>query len=1017
MIESLHTLMLPICLLMVLGCDVSPAPESDAGGDADTEIEADGDVELETDTWRVESPIAPTAPALPDEPARPRLRSWACPDRWIEVAHERIEDQDGSPFSWCKPPPIPRLRSGEYVTPLEEGESEGERQICDPSVDGSFPIVGYAECQPLGDPCPSGVWPEVPPEVLGERVYVLAGAEGGNGAEMSPFGSIGDAVDAAEPGDVIVIGAGIYPEHIIVDRDLTLWGRCVQDVVIESTMTFSYSRGAITVLDDVAVAIRNLGITGTLAGVVAEGEVALEGVWLHDSTGGVLCHGCEATLSQVLVNHTTSADNDHNGVSGSGLKAWDQRGDSNVAISSTTFESTESWSVDLDGENVTAVIQDFLTRNPPPDDLSPGDVYGLGISVINGAELDAHRVVVEDGAFAGLLVQWDARCVAEDISIGRTRYVSARLEGYGVVVCDGSEISAVRAHIHDTEGFGLYLGACQTTDASVSSLEDLVVRGSRVTDEGYFEGQGIGLAAHAGELSIRHALFDENTWASIYANGELTASIEDIWISNTRPSRGGNGWGFAVISTGESSNVSLARALVESSYHFGVVFENVEERGIIETFIEDLTVLDTLRNAANGSAGDGLWFNGLVHGTVHRALVSGHEDDGLSAYTATVDLQDITVIDAVDVEEESYTVAAIALFGGATGTLTRGRVERNHSAGIAVMGEDTSFELFDVTVRCTRPKNNGTGGSGILVHTGASATVRRAEVHENHEIGVGMFDPNTQVRLEDVSITDTLQTITDGSGVGLYAADGVTAELSKVIVYDSTASGIGVTGPDTALDIVDVEVSNASQGVILTDDASLSISRGRFHGNDVLGIAVHNASSVELDNVLIEDTLCSTDDGRWGRGLHVEDSDITVTNSQFRGNRDVSVAIFGEETIAALEHVLIENSLERTCIELDENDTNHCIAGRGYGLGAYDGATLSINDVMILDSAGVGFQLADGGTVTGDTLHIQGCEVAVNLQSLPNDFDWESAVSELNLVGNEADVDESEMSIPEMLPE
>lgn len=62
-------------------------------------------------------------------------------------------------------------------------------------------------------------------------------------------------------------------------------------------------------------------------------------------------------------------------------------------------------------------------------------------------------------------------------------------------------------------------------------------------------------------------------------------------------------------------------------------------------------------------------------------------------------------------------------------------------------------------------------------------------------------------------------------------------------------------------------------------------------------------------------------------------------------------------------------------------------------------------------------QLADGGVVTGKKLHIHGCPVVVNLQSLPSEYDFGTSIDELLVVGCDADIDESEMSIKEELPE
>jgi hypothetical protein len=191
-----------------------------------------------------------------------------------------------------------------------------------------------------------------------------------------------------------------------------------------------------------------------------------------------------------------------------------------------------------------------------------------------------------------------------------------------------------------------------------------------------------------------------------------------------------------------------------------------------------------------------------------------------------------------------------------------------------------------------------------------------------------------------------------------------------------------------------------------------------FSGNRRFAVRSQEVASLSLDSVLVRDTASTTSDARFGRGLHVEGGgDISITDSQFIGNRDVSVAIFGEETNAALDHVYIGDSLQRDCVNLDDNDPNHCNAGRGYGLGAYDGAVVTVDDVEIADSVGAGLQLADGGTVTGANLRIHGCPRAVNLQSLPDEYDWEGAMTEVVLVGNEVDVDLGDMSIPEMLPD
>ena len=79
-------------------------------GETPTDGDADADTDADVDAWEVNPPTEPAAPALPVPPDLPRLRSWDCPEGWPAVQHESVTDETGDRFSWCEPPPLPRLR-------------------------------------------------------------------------------------------------------------------------------------------------------------------------------------------------------------------------------------------------------------------------------------------------------------------------------------------------------------------------------------------------------------------------------------------------------------------------------------------------------------------------------------------------------------------------------------------------------------------------------------------------------------------------------------------------------------------------------------------------------------------------------------------------------------------------------------------------------------------------------------------------------------------------------------------
>ncbi|MFN8593259.1 MAG: hypothetical protein U0031_17530 [Thermomicrobiales bacterium] len=100
------------------------------------------------------------------------------------------------------------------------------------------------------------------------------------------FTSIQAAVDAVAPGRTVRICAGIYPGRVVISRDLTLagTGADADDTVL------THSAGPIvTVEAGTTVAIRNLGVSGAIAGdpggILNLGTLTLEGVAITNNVG------------------------------------------------------------------------------------------------------------------------------------------------------------------------------------------------------------------------------------------------------------------------------------------------------------------------------------------------------------------------------------------------------------------------------------------------------------------------------------------------------------------------------------------------------------------------------------------------------------------------------------------------------------------------------------------------------------------------------------------------------------
>lgn len=1033
-------------LMTALGCDTEVPPATDAGTDGDSDTVADSGVDSHVPDWAPTPPADPAPPAEPELPALPRLESWVCAEGWLSVPHETVTDGDGVPFSWCEPPTPPRLMWDHYETPLDDGEAPDERPVCRPATEGSYAVLGDGACRPLGDRCPTSVWPEIPPEVSGARVYVLAGSSGGVGSEALPFGTITEAVDVALDGDVVVIGAGIYSEMVTVDRDISLWGRCVQDTLVDGPSGEpSDETAAIVVSEGAAAALRNLRISGEHPGIVAYGSIEVNGVWVHQATGvGVYCISCEASITGLLVDSTL----DHAPQGGKGLAVYADplRGEASAHISSATFENNSDYSIMVAGDEAIATLEDVIVRNSRPSDESVDESVGGGIVVYQGGALTVKRTLVDLTRYVGMRVQDDgSRVEAEDMVISRTSIApSWSVEAYAVITFDGADVLLRRCLFDDNEAFGLVDFGDTGSDLRPSMwLEDTVVRNTHSVNDGYVVGHGSGLVSASSDLSAARCLFENNEYSSLHLRQGTISTIEDLWVKDTRVSNE-SGRGLFAWSEWESSDIVLSRAVIEGSHASGLSLHGTPhpegEVTQISAVMEDITVRDTRETALALSSG--IWIQGNYDATIRRANVYDSRRIGVATVgPGRSTLEDITVTDTT--HESENDVAGITFYNRSHVTLTRARVEGSDQYGVSISAERNSAVdavMTDVTVRDTRPRaSDQWGGFGVYV-TAAVAAMNRIDVEGSHMFGILLNGSNIDARIEDVRVAGTIPNTfddwsslpVDGSafndlGVGLVVRDGAVATVERALFEENAGFGAASVEKGSHLTLVDVRavrsepdrsLHQTGAGLAVLLNGSAEVRRGHFEGNRLTGIWVEDGESLALDEVLVKGTLATESDARFGRGLHVEGGgDVSITNSQFIGNRDASVTFFGEETTATLDHVYVGDTLERDCVDLDGNDPNHCTAGRGYGLGAYDGAVVTVDDVEIANSAGAGLQLADGGTVVGENLRVHGCPVAVNLWSLPDEYDWESAVSELLLAGNEVDVDESEMSIPELLPE
>jgi hypothetical protein len=228
--------------------------------------------------------------------------------------------------------------------------------------------------------------------------------------------------------------------------------------------------------------------------------------------------------------------------------------------------------------------------------------------------------------------------------------------------------------------------------------------------------------------------------------------------------------------------------------------------------------------------------------------------------------------------------------------------------------------------------------------------------------------------------------------------------------------------PGTHLDIERVVIKDTltqerdrlfGRGLNVQQGATASMAYSLVDGNQSIGVFVHGeGSAVDLQEVLVADTKSREYDLTTGRGLSVQGGgQATVRDSVFYQNRDVNVSAHGQDTALTLQRVMITDSLMRDCATADPPTCEG--QGAGGGLGAYDEAGVTVDAVNVAKAAQVGVQLAHLGTVTGSNLILRDNPIGVNIQDVPGDYDFFEAVTDLLMEDNAVNFDSTALMVPD----
>jgi len=257
-------------------------------------------------------------------------------------------------------------------------------------------------------------------------------------------------------------------------------------------------------------------------------------------------------------------------------------------------------------------------------------------------------------------------------------------------------------------------------------------------------------------------------------------------------------------------------------------------------------------------------------------------------------------------------------------------VARNAGDGILVVEPDTSVALLGTTIRDTRPDENGEGGDGIQVSTGASLDAEGCEVRGNTGSGVLVGGSGTSVTLRETVIEGTLSGESREYGYGISVQDGASLEAEGCEVRRNTALGVGASDPGTSVTLQDSRITSTMRGefytvgvglgldsdaslvaagidvssnegpgiYVVNEDTQLVCSDCTIRDNQFAGAVVANGASFQLAESLIEGTTEQENIGGgvgvyawpWGGGPPT----LEVTGTTIRNNPIAGVWVSGQ---------------------------------------------------------------------------------------------------------------------------
>jgi len=749
------------------------------------------------------------------------------------------------------PPPAPIACGKEDAiavdgTCLTTGVPEGacapgfvwKARACEPSLPASCPpntiaVLGETECHPVGvDKCADGfaadgeggcaavlpkttcaagqmalpgettcadvdVCDPLPPDAKGTYFVDPAATTGGDGSKGAPFSTIAAALGVAIDGDKIVLADGSYPGGLVVDKAVTLKGRCASKVEIAGTdpaiPVVSLRSGS---------ALEHLSVTGSGRNAIEpSGTTSLSFLRIHDVSGrGVFSTGGAnaATVRHVLIESATTAG------------------------------------IEIAGGKLT--LEDVIVRDTRP--LGDGTAgFGVSIGMPSGGstapEMIATRILVERNADQGMLLHGANVTLVRSV-VRDTKPRGDGTFGFGLNVLAYSDPKTPRGNVTIRDS----IVSGNTTSGiviagSVANLERVTVRDT-VTSKLAAGGRGLVIQGHPvsklpGEVTVRRSVINRNFDAGVIV-ASSKASFDDCIMRETRilPKHDECGGLFVIVDPALKTpgQATVTTSLVEGNDDLGVGTKGGALTIVGSTVRTTRTVQPVGGWGVHGNqvAGDAASI------TLKSTIIEDVAHLGVFTFNVPLTMEGCLVRREKallsDPTSAACVIAAGTLAEVASPLTIRSSVfEDCEDLGVAAIG--TSGSIESTTIRRVLPRGTSAQhGVALVVYPSStgldgSAKITTSTISESKSAAIWLGDARLDVTgslIRNVTVANDTKTFGDGIMVGTYVARSF-LHLERSAIVDVARAGVSVFGSDAEVSetrfscaAFDLDIESAASG-------------------------------------------------------------------------------------------------------------------------------------------------------------------------------------------------------------